>query len=83
MLLDQSITFEQIYNTAKQTEKTILKNIDLFDVYEGKNLPENKKSYAISFILQDDTKTLTDVQIDKIMAKMQQAFEKELGVKLR
>ena len=83
LLLDQSITFEQIYNTAKQTEKTILKNIDLFDVYEGKNLPENKKSYAISFILQDDTKTLTDVQIDKIMAKIQHNLETTVGAQLR
>ena len=83
LLIDQSVTFEQIYTIAKQTEKTILKNIDLFDVYEGKNLPENKKSYAISYILQDDTKTLTDSQIDKIMTKIQHNLETMVGAQLR
>ena len=83
LLINQAITFEQIYNIAIQTEKSILKNIDLFDVYEGKNLPEGKKSYAVSFILQDQSKTLTDVQIDKIMGKVQHNLETGVGAQLR
>ena len=61
----------------------MLKNVNLFDVYQGKNLPKGKKSYAVSFTLQDENKTLTDKQIDKIMNKLQQNFEKELGAELR
>ena len=83
LLLDQSVRFESVYNLARQTEKSLLKQINLFDVYEGKNLPEGKKSYAVSFVLQDTTKTLTDSQIDKIMSKLQQQFENELGAQLR
>lgn len=83
LLLDTSIKFEDIYNIARQTEKKLLKEINLFDVYEGESLPEGKKSYAISFILQDENKTLTDKQIDKIMNKLQQNFEKQLGAELR
>ena len=83
LLLDQSVTYESIYTIAKQTEKSLLKNIDLFDVYEGKNLPEGKKSYALSFSIQDSSKTLTDEQIDKIMSKLQKNFESELGAVLR
>ena len=56
---------------------------DLFDVYEGKNLHEGKKSYAVSFTLQDENKTLTDKQIDKIMSKLQSCFESKLGAELR
>lgn len=83
LLVDTNSTFENIYSIARKTEKALLKNINLFDVYEGKNLPEGKKSYAISFIIQDETKTLTDNQIDKIMSKLQQNFETELGATLR
>ncbi|MBS3993296.1 MAG: phenylalanine--tRNA ligase subunit beta [Bacteroidetes bacterium] len=83
MLLDVSVTFDDIYNLAFQTEKTLLKEVDLFDVYQGKNLPENKKSYAVSFLLQDEAKTLTDQQIEKTMRKLLQTFEKELGAVLR
>ncbi|MEY4012830.1 MAG: hypothetical protein RIT22_1954 [Bacteroidota bacterium] len=83
LLLDQTVTYESIYTIAKQTEKSLLKNIDLFDVYEGKNLPEGKKSYALSFSIQDSSKTLTDDQIDKIMSKLQKNFETELGAVLR
>ena len=68
---------------AKQTEKQLLKNVNLFDVYQGKNLPEGKKSYAVSFTLQDEHKTLTDKQIDKIMNKLQSNFERKLGAELR
>ena len=83
LLLDDSVSFDSIYNIARQTEKSLLKDINLFDVYQGKNLPEGKKSYAVSFTIQDNTKTLTDVQIDKIMGKLQKNFETELGASLR
>ena len=83
LLLDQTISYESLYNLARQTEKGLLKNIDLFDVYEGQNLPEGKKSYAVSFTIQDNAKTLTDTQIDKIMGKLQKSFETELGAVLR
>jgi len=66
-----------------QTEKKLLKNLNLFDVYEGDSLPKGKKSYAISFTLQDERKTLTDKQIEKIMNKLQLNFEKQLGAELR
>lgn len=83
LLLDEDVPFESIYAMAIKTEKKLLKNINLFDVYQGKNLPKGKKSYAVSFTLQDEHKTLTDNQIDKIMGKLQSAFEKELGAELR
>ena len=83
LLIDQNVTYESIYTLAKQTEKTLLKDVNLFDVYEGQNLPEGKKSYALSFIIQDNSKTLTDTQIDKIMSKLQNNFETELGASLR
>jgi phenylalanyl-tRNA synthetase beta chain len=83
LLLDENISFDSIYNLARQTEKSLLKDINLFDVYQGKNLPEGKKSYAVSFTIQDNTKTLTDVQIDKVMIKLQKNFETELGASLR
>jgi len=83
LLVNQSVTFEQLYQVAKQTEKVLLKNINLFDVYEGKNLPEGKKSYALSFVLQDTSNTLTDVQIDTIMNKLQHTFETQFEAILR
>ena len=81
--LDIEIAFKEIYNLAFQSEKKLLKEVDLFDVYEGDKLPEGKKSYAVSFVLQDETKTLADKQIDKVMQKLQQTFEKNLGAALR
>ena len=83
LLVDKTVTFDTIYNIALQTEKSLLKNINLFDVYQGKNLPEGKKSYAVSFMLQDNSKTLTDDQIDKIMNKLQKNIESEVGAILR
>jgi phenylalanyl-tRNA synthetase beta chain len=83
LLIDQNISYGSIYDIARQTEKSILKDVNLFDVYEGNNLPEGKKSYALSFTIQDNSKTLTDAQIDKIMSKLQNNFEKELGASLR
>ena len=83
LLLDTKIEFKEIYNLAFQSEKSLLKEVDLFDVYEGDKLPEGKKSYAVSFLIQDETKTLADKQIDKIMQKLQQTFEKNLDAVLR
>ncbi len=83
MLLDKNITFAQVKQVALKTEKKLLKNVSLFDVYEGKNLPEGKKSYAVSFVLLDETKTLTDKQIDKIMQSFMSAFERELNAQIR
>lgn len=83
LLLDKKITFDQIYRLGLKTEKRLIKNITLFDVYTGKKLPDGKKSYAVSFILQDEKGTLTDKQIDKIMAKLQRTYETELGAELR
>ncbi|WP_431165538.1 phenylalanine--tRNA ligase subunit beta [Tenacibaculum halocynthiae] len=83
LLLDNKIEFKEIYNLAFQSERKLLKDVDLFDVYEGDKLPEGKKSYAVSFLLQDESKTLADKQIDKIMQKLQQTFEKNLDAVLR
>ena len=83
LLLDDKVEFKEIYNLAFQSEKKLLKEVDLFDVYEGDKLPEGKKSYAVSFVLQDENKTLADKQIDKIMQKLQQTFEKNLNAVLR
>jgi phenylalanyl-tRNA synthetase beta chain len=83
LLVAEDVAFESIYTLAKQTEKTLLKEVSLFDVYQGTNLPEGKKSYAVSFVIQDETKTLTDAQIEKVMGKLQANFETELGAVLR
>lgn len=83
LLLDKNVLFEQIEKIAYKSEKKLLKEVSLFDVYEGKNLPVGKKSYAVNFILQDDEKTLNDKQIDAIMKKIQTALEQELGAQLR
>jgi phenylalanyl-tRNA synthetase beta chain len=83
LLLDSKTEFKELYNLAFQSEKNLLKEVDLFDVYEGNNLPEGKKSYAVSFVLQDETKTLEEKQIEKIMQKLQQTFEKNLNAVLR
>ena len=83
LLLDEKVTFKEIYDLAFQSERNLLKDVDLFDVYQGEKLPEGKKSYAVSFVLQDTNKTLEDRQIDKIMQKLQQSFEKNLQAVLR
>ncbi|SDW97089.1 phenylalanyl-tRNA synthetase beta subunit [Lutibacter oricola] len=83
LLVDKETTFKELYNLAFQAEKNLLKDVDLFDVYEGDKLAEGKKSYALSFLLQDENKTLNDKQIDKIMKKLQQTFEKNVGATLR
>ena len=83
LLLDKSVEFGQIESIAYQTEKKLLKEVRLFDVYEGKNLPEDKKSYAVNFILQDETKTLNDKQIDNIMQRLIQNLTNQLKAELR
>ena len=79
MLIDKNVTFAQIEQVARETEKKLLKAVTLFDVYEGKNLEEGKKSYAVSFVLQDDNQTLNDKVIDKTMARLMENFQKRLG----
>ena len=83
LLLDANIQFEEIEKIAYAKAGKLIKEVDLFDVYEGKSLPSGKKSYAVSFILQDENKTLNDKQIDKTMAAIQAELEKVLGASLR
>ena len=83
LLIDEKITFEQIVQVAKKSEKSLLKDINLFDVYQGKNLEAGKKSYAVSFTLLDSQATLNDKQIEKVMNKLIKAYEDELGATLR
>jgi phenylalanyl-tRNA synthetase beta chain len=83
LLVRNNVTFEQVAQTAKNAEKKYLKEVGLFDVYTGKNLPEGTKSYGVSFVLQDQNATLQEKQIDKIMHKLQSAFERDLEATLR
>jgi phenylalanyl-tRNA synthetase beta chain len=83
LLIDKAVKFDQIKEIANKVERKILREVDLFDVYEGKGIPENKKSYAVSFILRDDKATLNDKQIEKTMQKMVDTFGRELGAELR
>ncbi|MGM9720504.1 MAG: phenylalanine--tRNA ligase subunit beta [Prevotella sp.] len=83
LLVDEKVEFADIEQIARQTEKKLLKSVELFDVYEGKNLPEGKKSYAVNFILQDETKTLNDKQIEAIMSKLTTNLKNKLGAELR
>ena len=83
LLIDNGVEFAEIEQVARQTEKKLLKKVELFDVYQGKNLPEGKKSYAVNFILQDDTKTLNDKTIDAIMQKLIKSLTTKLGAELR
>ncbi|MFD1316943.1 phenylalanine--tRNA ligase subunit beta [Namhaeicola litoreus] len=83
LLLDQKVQFKDLYETAISVERNLLKKVDLFDVYTGDKLPQGKKSYALSFVLRDDNKTLTEKQIDKIMGKLQQSFKEQFEAELR
>lgn len=83
LLIDSSVTYDQVKFIATKQDRKLLKEVNLFDVYEGKNLPEGKKSYGISFKFLDETKTLTDTQIDKVMAKIIESVQKELNAELR
>ena len=83
LLIDKTVQFAQIEQIARQTERKLLKSITLFDVYEGKNLPEGKKSYAVNFILQDTERTMSDKQIDNIMQRIIANLKKQLAAEVR
>ena len=83
LLADKNISFADIRKTALECERKLLRHIVLFDVYEGKNLLSGKKSYAVSFYLQDNEKTLNDKQIDAVMSRIQKNLEDKLGIQLR
>lgn len=83
LLIDDNVHFEVLKETALKTDRKILKEVRLFDVYQGENLEKGKKSYGLSFTFQDNAKTLTDKQVDKVMDKLKQNFEKEFGAQLR
>jgi len=83
LLLDKNVEFAQVEEIARQTDKKLLKRVELFDVYEGKNLPAGKKSYAVNFILQDEQNTLNDKQIDAIMKKLIANLKSKLSAELR
>jgi phenylalanyl-tRNA synthetase beta chain len=83
MVLNTEVTYEQLVKLAEKTERKLLKNINLFDVYQGDKIEKGKKSYALSFTLLDEEKTLTDNQIDKVMSNLMKVFETELGAKIR
>ena len=83
LVIDKNITFEEIKKVALKQENRLIRNINIFDYYEGENIGKNKKAYALSFILQEKTKTLTDIIIDKTMERLMRAFKKELGAVIR
>ncbi|MBN2348203.1 MAG: phenylalanine--tRNA ligase subunit beta [Bacteroidales bacterium] len=83
LLLDQAVNYSEIKKLAYETEKNLLKKINLFDVFQGKNIPEGKKSYAVSFILQDKNKTLSDKEIDKIMQRLISVYQAQLHAEIR
>lgn len=83
LLLDENISFKQVYDVAVAVNSNLLQEVTLFDVYQGKNLPDGKKSYAVSFTIYDSNKTLTDAAVDQLMQLLQSRFEKELGANLR
>jgi len=83
LVLDKTVSFDQIQKIARNYEKNLLKQINVFDVYQGENLGEGKKSYSVSFMLQDYEQTLTDKVIDRTMEKLMGAFEKEIGAVIR
>ncbi len=83
LVIDKKVKFEEIQKLARKVEPVLLKDINVFDVFEGEALGKDKKSYSVSYSLLDDTKTLTDVEIDSVMTKMISAYEKELGAVIR
>lgn len=83
MIVDKQTTYNSMRTLAYQTEKNLLRDVNLFDLYEGENIPAGKKSCALSFVLRDDTKTLTDAEIDSVMGKLINAYEKKLGAVVR
>jgi phenylalanyl-tRNA synthetase beta chain len=83
LLIEEQVTFGEIEQIAFKTDRKLLRNVNLFDVYEGDKLPEGKKSYAVSFSFQDDEKTLKDEQVDKLMDKIYEQLNKQLKAELR
>ena len=83
LVLSKTVKFDQIKKVAFNIEKKLLKSVNVFDVYQGEKLPDDQKSYSVSFILQDEEKTLNDQQIDKTMQKLMGAFENEVGAVIR
>jgi phenylalanyl-tRNA synthetase beta chain len=83
MLINKELTFEQLKQIALKTDKSLLKEVNVFDVYVGDKLPEGKKSYALSFVIQDEEKTLADKQIESFMQKLIINFEKQAGAEIR
>ena len=83
LLVDTQVTFSQLREIAFSVEKKLLKNVTLFDVYEGDKLPVGKKSYALNFVLEDTTKTLTDQVIDRVMSTLIREFERRAGAQIR
>ena len=83
MILEKSVSFDEIRIASYKAERKLLKNIVIFDVYEGDKIESGKKSYAVSYTLRDDEKTLTDEQIEKIMSNIQRMLEKETGAQIR
>mgnify|MGYP001485782660 CR=1 FL=1 len=83
LLIDESISFDELRSIATSTDNNILRSVDLFDVYEGNKLPKGKKSYALSFVMADKTRTLTDQEVDKVMEKLIRAFTDKVGAELR
>ena len=83
LLVDKAVSFDELSKIAKQADNKILKSVNLFDVYEGDKLPEGKKSYALSFTMADETKTLTDKYIDKVMKKLMKSLADKAGAELR
>jgi phenylalanyl-tRNA synthetase beta chain len=83
LLVSKSVSFDELKKIAVATDNKILKSVNLFDVYVGEKLPEGKKSYALSFTMADDTKTLTDIYVDKVMEKLMKSFTDKLGAEIR
>jgi phenylalanyl-tRNA synthetase beta chain len=83
LLIDKAVRYADIEKVAFETERKLLRDVNLFDVYEGKNLDAGKKSYAVSFTMQDPAKTMTDQQVDQIMGRIQTSLAEKLGATLR
>ena len=83
LVINKSVSYKDILELTQKTERNLIKSVDVFDVYEGERIEQNKKAYALKFILQDNTKTLTDKVIDKTMKRLMDSFEKELGAIIR
>jgi phenylalanyl-tRNA synthetase beta chain len=83
LVISKQVSFEEVEQVAKKTERKLLKEISVFDIYEGDRIEQNKKAYAMTFVLQDQHKTLNDKTIDKTMQRLMNAFKNELGAVIR